>query len=252
MSKNFELLRQAGWRQEYFEDLPPSPDPQYSPSITSGQTKRFPAKNDQISALVRRIFLDSHGSHVRTVMFAGATRGAGGSWTCVHTAKTLAHYVSGNVCVVDANLEAPALHRHFFVGHSSAKGISDTIFESSVSKQCASQIENTNLWFLPAGNRCKQVLALADKSLLESHLRELRGEFDYVLIDAPAVTASPLAVSIGRASHGAVLVMDSSGIAPNLLLRARKQLEKANVPLFGVVLNQRAPALPSVLDRLIK
>jgi hypothetical protein len=46
--------------------------------------------------------------------------------------------------------------------------------------------------------------------------------------------------------------MESTRIAPNLLLNARKQLQAARVPLFGVVLNQREPSLPRLLDRLMK
>jgi len=248
MSKNFELLRQAGWRQEYFEGLPSSPVPEHSPHA-SGPT-RFSVKNDQLSMLVRRVFLEGRGSDVHMVMFSGITRRAGCTWTCANTAKALANAVTGSVCVIDANFEAPSLHKYFSAGFPA--GISDAIFESVPSKQFAVQIEDTNLWFLPAGKRSKQALALPDHSPLESHLRELREEFDYLLVDVPALASGSLAVSVGRAGDGAVLILESAGIAPNLLLRARKHLERARVPLFGVVLNQREPVFPSLLDRLMK
>jgi Mrp family chromosome partitioning ATPase len=250
MSKNFELLRQADWRQEYFEGLPSTPSPEHSTHHPSSRRKRFRVRNDQISNLVRRVFLDPRSLQVRTVMFCGATRKTGCTWTCVNTAKALSDSVAGTVCVIDANFLAPSLHNYFSA--TSSSGISDAIFESTPSKQFATQCEDTNLWVLPAGKQCRRLMTLPDKSLLESHLRELRGEFDYLLVDAPALSSGSLAVSIGRVGDGTVLVLESSGIAPNVLLQARKHLDRAQVQLFGVVLNQREPTLPPVLDRLIK
>jgi len=80
----------------------------------------------------------------------------------------------------------------------------------------------------------------------------LRGEFNYLLVDVPAVAWGSFAASVGQAVDGAVLVLESSGVAPNVLRQARRHLDRARVQLFGVVLNQRAPVLPSVLDRLMK
>jgi protein-tyrosine kinase len=250
MSKNFELLRQAGWRQDYFEGLPSSPHPEHSVHHPPLRSKRFSIRNDQISMLVRKVFLDSRNSHVCMVMFSGAARNVGCTWTCANAAKALANSVTGSICAVDANFLAPSLHTHF-EGQLSP-GISDAIIESVPPKQFAQQFEDTNLWLLPAGSQCKSVLTLPDRSSRESRLRELRGEFDYLLVDVPALPSGSLATSVGQSVDGAVLVLQSSGIAPNVLLQARKHLDAARVQLFGVVLNQREPVLPSVLDRLMK
>ena len=250
MSKNFELLRQADWHQDYFEGLPLSPLPEHSVRHAPVRPKQFRVRNDQIFSLVRKVFLDSRGAHACIVMFSGTARGVGCTWTCANAAKALANSVAGSICVIDANFLAPSLHRHF--SGRPAPGISDAIIESAPTKQFALQFEDTNLWFLPAGNHCKGVLTLPDKSVLELHFRELQGEFDYLLVDGPALTSAPLTASIGKTVDGAVLVLESSGIAPNALLHARKQLEKARVHLFGVVLNQRASVLPTMLDRLVK
>ena len=250
MSKNFELLRQAGWRQDYFEGLPSAPVTEEPVHHPLARSKPFPMRNDQISILVRRIFLDPRNSHVCTVMFSGTARGVGCTWTCTNAAKALANSVDGNICAVDANFLAPSLHT-YFRGELSP-GLSDAIFDSAPPKQFARRFEDTNLWFLPAGSRCKRALTHADRLPLESHLRELRGEFNYLLVDVPAVAWGSFAASVGQAVDGAVLVLESSGVAPNVLRQARRHLDRARVQLFGVVLNQRAPVLPSVLDRLMK
>jgi len=246
MSKNFELLQQAGWHQEYFDGLP-------SPPLTENRStpvlpERLPIRNDPTSALIRKVFLDSRESRARMVMFCGVARGVGCTWTCANTAKALANSVAGRICVIDANFAVPSLHSYFSAQLSA--GFSDALLESAPPQQFAVQFENTNLWFLPAGLRCKRVPAFSDNSLLESHFRELRSAFDYLLVDVAALPPGPLAKSIGRVVDGAVLVLESSGIAANALLQARKLFHRARVQLFGVVLNQRTPA--TVLDRLLK
>jgi Mrp family chromosome partitioning ATPase len=252
MSKNFELLRQAGWRQELFEGLPTEAPPPEAPvkPTASRRVKRFPLGDDQVSTLVQRIFLHSGGSDVRTVMFSGVVRRVGCTRTCAQAAKTLANAVAGTVCVVDANFEAPSLDHH--ISPSTGPGLSDAILESKPGRDYAECIADSNLWMLVAGRQATRVNGFSKGATLESYVRELAGQFDYLLVDGPSLSSGSLAFSVGRAGDGAVLVLEPAGVAPHLLLKARKQLEAARVPLFGVVLNQREPALPPLLDRLMK
>src|SRR5215813_1071305 len=109
MSRNFELLRQASWGQEFFQGLPPEPTPA---EAARKQIKRPPAGNDQVSTFVRRTFLHPR-SHVRSVMFVGISERAGSTWTCAQAARVLAEAIDDDVCAVDANLKAPSLHQQF-------------------------------------------------------------------------------------------------------------------------------------------
>jgi Mrp family chromosome partitioning ATPase len=251
MSKNFELLRDASWRQEFFEGLP-SPleaEPQAAPQAVRRATppKHASLSGDQVSELVRKIFLDS--PH-RSVMFFSVENGAASTWACAQSAKTLAGVVGGMVCAVDANFSAPALHEQF--AKFAPSGLADAVFAAKPAKEFAEQGGKENLWVLTAGSEEKRTLALQNKSFLQSHLQELKSDFDYLLIDGPTLSADPLLASVGRGVDGAVLVLNSSGVAPNLLLSAKKQLEAARLPLLGAVLTQCPKEMPSFLSRLIK
>jgi Mrp family chromosome partitioning ATPase len=253
MSKNFELLSRAGWRQEYFEGLPTFSGTNLllegDDRRESSSKRRHPAaKDDPVFTLVRKVFFERPGPQSRMVAFSGATRHTGCSSACIQAAKSLASCVDGKVCIVDVNFEAPFLHQHFSGGE--LRGISDAISEPKPSKCSAAQVGDTNLWFLPAGNQCKHVLLLPDSSLVETRLRELRKEFDYVLLDGPALTSSALATSICKAADGTVMVMEPSGITATTLANRRRLLATAKIRLLGVVINQKVPTLPSVLDRL--
>ena len=184
-------------------------------------------------------------------MFSGVTRRVGCTRTCAQAAKTLANVVQGTVCVVDTNFEAPSLDHH--ISPSTGRpGLSDAILESKPGKDYAECIADSNLWMLVAGRQATRVNGFSKGATLESYVRELATQFDYLLVDGPPLSSGSLAFSVGRAADGAVLVLEPAGVSPHLLLKARKQLEAARVPLFGVVLNQREPALPPLLDRLMK
>jgi Mrp family chromosome partitioning ATPase len=262
MSKNFELLREAGWRQEIFEGLPcpaaedpePTPPPKASrPATTAsrqtaaGQPTPPQLPGDQVSQLVRKVFIESPN---RSVMFLGTERGAVCTWACAQAARTLSRAVNGKVCVVDANFGSPALHEHF--GKVAPSGLADAVFASKPAKEFAERLNGKNLWLLTAGSEEKRTMVLQNKSFLQSHLRELRDDFDYILVDGPTLSSDPTLASVGRSVDGGVLVLESAGVAPNLLLKAKKQLNAAKLPLLGAVLMQSKSDLPPILDRLMK
>jgi len=252
MSKNFELLRRAGWRQDYFEGLPGASGPVPESTKRNTFSRKMPScpADDPVSSIVRKVFLEPRTSRVRIVTFAGISRRAGCTWTCVHAAKVLATYVDEKVCLVDANFEAPAVHRYF--SGSASSGISDAICESKPPESYALRASEANVWYLPAGNQCRRLQMFPDGSQLETHLRTLAKKFEYVLIDAPPLASGPLVATICKAGDGAVLVMEPSGVTAAALARGRSLLATARVQLFGVVLNQRVATLPPVLDRLMK
>jgi Mrp family chromosome partitioning ATPase len=247
MSRNFELLRQAGWSQEYFQDVPP----ESRTEKTSRRRHKLPPRgNDQVSALVRRIFLNPLSADVRSVMFARITQRSGCTWTCAQAAKILADAIDGTVCAVDANFQTPALHQHF--GEEAHAGLSDAIAGSKPIYELAQQVKGANLWLVAAGLQCERAKKLASNAVLETHLRELKSRFDYLLVDSEIAGSGYGSPAGCRSVDGVVLVADARQITPKAVLVTRKKLESAHVSLFGVVLNQNETELPSFLERLMK
>ena len=247
MSRNFELLRQTDWSQEFFEGLPTE-----ARHIETAQKciRRRPMGNDQISTLVQRLFLDPRSSHIRCVMFTATSRRVGCTWMCAHAAKMLAESIEGTVCAVDTNFREPALHSYFSV--EGRDGLRNAVAESRPAKEFAKQTHEANLWLIAAGRSTGRSGPTESGSLLETHLRELRGGFDYLLVDAGLVSTRSTAREAARVADGAVLVLRSTELGPKAVLDARRHLDRAHVPLLGVVLNQRSSVLPFVLDRLMR
>jgi Mrp family chromosome partitioning ATPase len=247
MSRNFEVLQKAGWRQEQFDGQ------DYSPNTASG-SRNYGAKReivrDEAARVVQRIFLNPGLRAPRMVVFSGVSHGAGCSWVCARASKILASQVSERVCAVDANTESPNLHRH--LGEDNFAGWTDALRDSLSMAALASQVKNSNLWLLSSGKPGPHGHKSKTSSQLESGVAELRAEFGYVLIDSPPITADAKAIEFGRMADGMILVMESSGTSPQVALRAKKNVEAGGIPLLGIILNQSSDPLPNFLRRLLK
>ena len=75
-------------------------------------------------------------------------------------------------------------------------------------------------------------------------MSELRAEFDYVLIDAAALTDAIDAVVLGSGADGVVLVLKANTSRRESARKATQELQNARVRVLGAVLNQRTFPIP--------
>jgi succinoglycan biosynthesis transport protein ExoP len=80
-------------------------------------------------------------------------------------------------------------------------------------------------------------------------MRELREEFDYVLIDAPPLSSCSDAVLLGQMTDGVILVVEANSTRRETARTAKETFEGANVKLLGAILNNRTFPIPEVLYR---
>jgi hypothetical protein len=78
-------------------------------------------------------------------------------------------------------------------------------------------------------------------------LAELRGEFDYVLVDVPPLNVFEDALAFGQLVDGAVLVVEANATRREAAMQAADRLRKAGIPVLGAVLNNRTFAIPKAL-----
>ena len=68
-----------------------------------------------------------------------------------------------------------------------------------------------------------------------------------MLIDTPPVSAFLDATVIGRCTDGIILVIAADSTRHGTVLRARDEIEEAEVPVIGAVLNRRTFPVPGPL-----
>jgi len=196
----------------------------------------------QASKLVQRLFTPTGQAAAASVMFCGVERGSGCSTVCGRTAELLASQVPGSVCVVDANLHAPSLHRYFQL--ENREGFSDALVGSSSMQGFARQIQGRNLWLITAGTSLDVSLPACSERL-NSQILTLRTVFDYVLVDVEPVNLSKNAALLGQLVEGVVLVIESNSATRESARHTKEILNGANVRILGAVLNKWTSPVPA-------
>lgn len=238
MSRTYELLQQLEKEQTPAPVLP-----------INGHRANLPASSgEEVLRLVQQVFRAS-AERPRVVVFSSVAHGDGCSWVCVNTAMTLAAQNAGSLCLVDANLRTPALHRCF--GIENQPGFSDALSQSVPVRNFAQQISGSNLWVIPAGPAVGNSQTQLNFETLRVRLAELRSDFETVLIDAPPASLYSDAVQLGRLADGVILVLKGNTTRRESALSAKEGFDTADVRVLGAVLNKRTFPIPQkVYNRL--
>lgn len=197
--------------------------------------------------LVQRLFLTRPANSNPVVVFAGMDRGTGCSRICIEAAQVLAANTSGSVCLVEANFRTPSLPG--FLGVPNHRGLSDCLLQEGGIRTFAKQLKPLNLWLLSAGALTADSLSLLNSNRLQARMQELRKEFEYVLIDAPALNQYADAVALGRLADGVVVVLQADATRRESALRGVEGLRDAQVQILGAVLNRRKFPIPNFVYR---
>lgn len=271
MSRNFELLSQVGRMHELVqsqleplpmqaEGMPAAMEPPPMMDASAVAVAETPVEEqihdtpsfemsgtvrDEISKLVQNLFLGQQGS--RRVVFSGIEPGCGATFTCAHAADWLAQ-TRGTVCVVDCNLRSPGLHEQF--GKENHHGLSDALMGAGPIREFVHRISR-NLWLLSCGSSAEAAQNLMSSERMRSRMSELRGTFDYVLIDAAPLNASNDAIVLGGQSDGVVLMLKANSSRREAARKAVQELQAANVRTLGAVLNQRTFPIPEKIYRAL-
>jgi len=206
-----------------------------------------PVAPEECLRLVQRIFLAQPANSGRVIVFAGIDPRTGCTRVCVDAARTLAANHSGSICLVEANFRTPSLPHTF--GVPNHRGLADSLTREGKIRMYANQLQPPNLWLLSAGAVTPASSALLNSERLKVRLHELRKEFHYILVDAPALNLYPDAVTMGRIADGVVVVLQADSTRRESALKALESLRAANIEVLGAVLNRRTFPIPSFLYR---
>lgn len=247
MSRNFELLRQAGKEQDL---LRTSAEIAASTPRNNGRLDLESLTREEVMKLVQQVFLvPSRGEGPRTVLFSGVGHGDGCSWACARAGEALASQGGRSVCLVDANLRSPSLHEYF--GVNNLNGLTEATFEDGPLQDFVQKLIPDNLCLVPSGSRASDLHTMLASDRLRSRITELRTKFDHVLIDAPPLGLYADAILLGQLTDGVILVVGANSTRRETARKAKESLEAAQVRLLGAVLNRRTFAIPEALYRKV-
>ncbi|HEY5214675.1 MAG TPA: hypothetical protein VIJ38_16790 [Acidobacteriaceae bacterium] len=247
MSRNFELMTQleleAGVIDKPKLDTTDRAAARDVVPILSSHASN--AGGEEILRLIQRIFLSANGSAPRQVVLCGVDDENGSSSVCARAGRTLAANSSRPVCLVDANVRSPRLSGLFGIeGTNPFAGPSAPLRDRCVKI-------GGNLWLAGPSILADNSRVLLPPVQLKERLAQLRDEFEYMLIDAPATSVCGDAQLLGLVADAAILVIEANSTRRLTARNAKNSLDAAGVRLLGTVLHNRSFPIPESLYRAL-
>ncbi|MEQ1729684.1 MAG: CpsD/CapB family tyrosine-protein kinase [Vicinamibacterales bacterium] len=193
---------------------------------------------EQYRGLRTRILHADTMTPVNVVLITSPGRGEGKTLTVGNLGLAMAQESQRRICIVDADLRHPQLHRVF--GLPDGPGLCDVLTGRATLEEALVTLEEHNITVLPAGHVPTHPAELLGTTAMRRTLETLRTQFDRVVLDA--APATPLAdVSILAQLVDRVLLVVRAGVTTKPAIQDAVSSIDAS-KLLGFVLNEAGPA----------
>lgn len=191
---------------------------------------------EQYRALRTRILHADPMSPANVVLITSPGRGEGKTLTVGNLGLAMAQEWQRRICIVDADLRHPQMHRIF--GLPDGPGLCDVLTGHATLEEALITLEEHQVTVLPAGNVPAHPAELLGTTAMRRTIETLRSQFDRVVLDAPP--AAPLAdVSILAPLVDRVLLVVRAGVTTKPAIHdAVSSIDDGK--LLGFVLNEAA------------
>lgn len=181
------------------------------------------------------ILLSSPGSPPKVIMIA-STRPAEGK-SCVAGLTAITFALNGSrVLLIDADLRRPAIHLRFRMGKG--LGLSSVLSgKATYQEAIAAWPELPNLHILPSGPVPPLPSELLSSKQMEDLLAQIRGNYDFIIIDTPPVLAVTDAAILGRLADASILIIRYAAAQKKVVRRCIDLLDRSGAHLLGVAVN---------------
>jgi capsular exopolysaccharide synthesis family protein len=139
------------------------------------------------------------------------------------------------VCIVDADLRRPRLHRIF--DRAGEAGLTSALVGEATLDEVAKPTVVPNLWSVPAGPLPPNPADLLQSDRFRKFVQELGTRFDRVIIDSPPLVAVTDSAIISTLVDGTVFVVRAFQTSKQVSAQGLRALRDVEAPIIGTVLN---------------
>ena len=174
-----------------------------APEATRPATRLPTAMRTELSRMILRTFLATPA--ISSIMFTGVEAKQSAKWLAACTADLLAETCGSRVCLVDADLDSPAMHRAYSVPNHNGLAM---VLAGACSLERAAIGITDNLWMIPAGTRTGSQ-SVGPESVRRTFY-SIQQECEYLIVSSPECGSYPEIAAFGAATGGTILVLDST------------------------------------------
>lgn len=185
-----------------------------------------------------RTNIEYSGSDNKVIMLTSSLASEGKSSLTYEISRSFAE-LGKRVLLIDADLRRSEVHSR--VEGPKPRGLSYFLSGQSELENVLCKVENVpNLYAIIAGRVPPNPSELLSNQSMKNFMEWARKNFDYIFIDCPPITLVTDASILASYADASIFVVKSGAISRRLAQDAIKQLERMNVPIIGVVLNQHS------------
>lgn len=175
------------------------------------------------------------GVRAKIILITGESPGVGKSFISANLAEVFSQ-LNKKTLVIDADMRLGELHKLFNMDPNN--GLADYLSEESISlSHTIHPTAMDNIDFIPRGAHPHNPGSLLASENFNSLMVELSAHYDYIVIDSPPILAASDAIILSKYADKVLMVTRYNNSIEGQLIYAIKQMDKANVQVDGIILN---------------
>jgi tyrosine-protein kinase Etk/Wzc len=211
-------------------------EPNSNRRVLIAQFKPKSAAAEAFRSLRTALHFSSLGREKKVLLVTSAFPSEGKTTISGNLAVTLAQ--TGNrVLLVGCDLRKPTLQDMF--GNKDSLGLTDVLVGDAKVEDVITPTGLFQLDFLPSGGVPPNPAELLDSPQMKNLIKDLRHQYDIILLDAPPVLAVTDAMILTSLAEQVVWVLQVGGVSIKAARRVKEIMDGIKAPLVGFVLNDK-------------
>ena len=170
---------------------------------------------------------------LQVILLTSSTSGEGKSFVAANLAVAASH-VGKRVLLIDCDMRRPRQHRIWEIPN--LLGMSNILAGQNEVKPAIHKVF-LNVDMLPAGKIPPNPVTLLDSQRMADLIKKARQDYDFVIIDAPPLTAVTDPLIISKFADGILLVVRPGLVEYSALKSAKSLLNQSKTPVLGMAVN---------------
>ena len=170
----------------------------------------------------------------KVILITGESPGVGKSFISSNLSEAFSQ-LNKKILIIDADMRLGRLHQMF--NTTQDNGLGDYLAKDASLVDIIHPTEMENIDFMPRGQHSANPASLLSGDKFANMMTELNKHYDFIIIDTPPILAASDPIIISRYADKILMVIRYDKSIEGQVNYAVKQMNKANIHVDGIILN---------------
>lgn len=205
---------------------------------------------EQYKTLRTNIMASNKKTPPKVIVVTSAVHSEGKSITTLNLAMSIAQMTHKHkVLLIDGDMRRGRVHK--YLGTEWKEGLSEYLEGGATLEDVIFKLDIDNLSIIPCGQVPDQPAELLESSAMANFLKDMRKEFDFIIIDSPPIISVTDSGIIGSQADGVLMVIQAGRTQRGIVTRAMELLHQCHARVIGHVLTNIEYHLPEYIYRYL-